>query len=289
MQERKMGRGIQKWTEAVIGRFEKEGRGKGEGASYKPWLNIGDFASTGRTHDPLGIKTSRPHQLFSDNEYDFFLMLEWAADVVDIREQFPLPRDKTMEVAMQLGERHPYYPGTHVPTVMTVDFMVTRSRNGTNVMEAYNVKPTDEAEDEGSLVKLEIQRETLARMDIAHHLVFDTMIPEQQVKNLAWVRGGQLRAGERQPYEGFFEEQMAAMTADLASTEFAGSLVKYCQQYDSRAGIASGTAMRVARMLMARRVVRFDLATPSPELAPISDFAVHAMSERFMADQGELA
>jgi hypothetical protein len=58
-----MGRGIQKWTEAVIGRFEKEGRGKGEGASYKPWLNIGDFASTGRTHDPLGIKTSRPHQL----------------------------------------------------------------------------------------------------------------------------------------------------------------------------------------------------------------------------------
>jgi hypothetical protein len=102
MRENEMGRGIKNWTEAVIERFEKEGRGKGTGAQYKPWLNIGDFASHGRTHNPLGIKTGRPHQLFSDNEYDFFLMLEWAADVVDIREQFPLPRDKTMEVAMQL-------------------------------------------------------------------------------------------------------------------------------------------------------------------------------------------
>lgn len=269
-----MGRGIQKWTEAVIERFETEGRGKGEGAEYKPWLYIGDFASTGRTHDPLGIKTGRPHQLFSDNEYDFFLMLEWAADVVDIREQFPLPRDKTMEVAMQLQERHPFYPGTHVPTVMTVDFMVTRHRNGNNALEAFNVKPTAEAEDEGSLVKLEIQRETLARMDIEHHLVFDTLIPEQQVKNLAWVRGGQLRPGELQPYDGFFEEQMAAMASDLATTRFDGSLVKYCQQFDSRAGTAKGTALRVARMLMARRAVRFDLAQASPELMHVTAFQV---------------
>jgi hypothetical protein len=59
-----------------------------------------------------------------------------------IREQFPLPRDKTLEVAMQLGERHPYYPGTHVPAVMTVDFMVTKRINGTDVTEAFNVKPT---------------------------------------------------------------------------------------------------------------------------------------------------
>ncbi len=269
-----MGRGIQKWTEAVIERFEKEGRGKGEGASYQPWLYIGDFSSLGRTHDPHGIKTNRPHQLFSDNERDFFLMLEWSDDVIDIREQFPLPRDKTMEVAMELGIQHPFYPGTHVPTVMTVDFMVTRRRDGKEFLEAFNVKPTSEAEDVGSLLKLEVQRETLARMSIPHHLVFDTLIPAQQVTNIAWARGGQRRPNEEELYPGFFDDQMLAMTSDLAATRFDGSLAQYCKQFDSKAGIASGTGLRIARMLMARRHIRFDLGLPAPERAHISQFTV---------------
>jgi hypothetical protein len=272
-----MGRGIQAWTEAVIQRFQSEGRGQGEGASYKPWLYIGEFPSTGRTHDPTSAKTGRPHQLFSDNELDFFLMLEWATDVVDIREQFPLSREHTQEVAMQLGLRHPYYPGTHVPTVMTVDFMATRRKDGQDVLEAFNVKPSSEAEDEASLEKLEIQRETLARMGIAHRLVFDSLIPAQKVKNLGWIRGGQLRKNEAEPYAGFFDEQMAAMTNDLAVTRFDGSLAQYCQQFDSHAGTARGTGLRVARMLMARRVIQLDLSQASPELAHVSAFRVTAL------------
>lgn len=274
-----MARGIQKWSEAVVERFEKEGRGQGEGVEYKPWINVGEFSSRGRTHDPVGIKVPRAHQLFSDNEYHFFLMLEYAADVVDVREQFPLPRDKTMEVAMQLKARHPFYPGTHVPMVMTVDFMVTKRRQGELVLEGFNVKETAEAEDERSMDKLEIQRETLARMGIEHHLVFSTLLPEQKVRNLAWARGAQLRPGEKEPYEGFFEEHMAALADDLSTTTFDGSLAKYCRQFDSRAGTAAGTTLRAARMLMARRSIEFDLGRRDPERAHVSNFTVAASTD----------
>jgi len=279
-----VGRGITKWTEAVIQRFHDEGRGLGSGAAYKPWLNIGDFASLGRTHNPVSQKTGgRPHQLFSDNEYNFFLILEWATDICDIREQFPLSREHTQEVAIQLGIPHPFYPGTHVPTVMTVDFMVTRIREGTEFLEAFNVKAASEAEDERSMEKLEIQRETLERMGIAHHLVFDTRIPASKVKNLAWIRGGCLRTSEQVPYPGFFEEQMAAMAFDLAESNFGGTLAQYCQKFDSTAGIASGTGLRIARMLLASRVLQVELDCPELAQEHISAFRVTAISSQLSA------
>ena len=70
------------WNEKTVVRFEKEGRGTGEGSHYKPWLNIGEVPSGGRTADPFGLKTHRPHQLLSKNELAFFFLLEWATDVV---------------------------------------------------------------------------------------------------------------------------------------------------------------------------------------------------------------
>ena len=266
-----------KWNEALVARFEKEGRGKGEGSAYKPWLYIGDFASAGRTHDPMGLKTQRPHQLFSDNERDFFLMLEWATDVIDIREQFPLAREQTQEVAMQIGARHPFYPGTHVPTVMTVDFMVTRVRDGERFFEAFNVKEAAEAEDEYAMGKLEIQRETLERKGIEHHLVFDSTIPETVARNLGWIRGGQRKPNELELYPGFYDEQMAAMAADLQSRHVDATLVDYCKQFDSQAGLARGTALRVARMLMCGRVLQVDLAHSDLQHLPVADFRVTAL------------
>lgn len=94
---------------------------------------------------------------------------EGSVDVVDIREQYPLERKLTLDVAAEIGAPHPYYPGTHVPTVMTVDFMVTRVKDGRRYMQAFNVKSAEEAEDERSLAKLEVQREALERQGIEHH------------------------------------------------------------------------------------------------------------------------
>ena len=46
------------FDEDKIARFQKEGRGRGRGTSYKPWLTIQDVASHGRSQEFHQMKTA---------------------------------------------------------------------------------------------------------------------------------------------------------------------------------------------------------------------------------------
>lgn len=269
-------RGPKKWTEQTIERYQKEGRGKGEGANYKPWLNVGEFSSSGRVHRIRGLKTNREHQLFSDVERDLFLLLEWSADVIDIREQFPLDRELTMEIAAAHGIRHPYYPGTKTPAVMTTDFLVTKIYNGDQVLVAFNGKTTAEAEDARSLEKLELQRQYWNGMGFAHHVVFDSTLPKVMTHNIEWIRGAQLKDGEPETYPGFFDEYARRMTHDLTSSQRNDTLSVYCERFDIKHGLEAGTGLRVARLLMQSRILMPDLNEPSLPACPLQAFKVAA-------------
>ncbi|HDR7737208.1 TPA: hypothetical protein QCX99_004454 [Bacillus thuringiensis] len=78
------------WTEAEISRYIKEGREKGELTFYKPWLTIQDVPSRGRVYRFIGWKTTHEHHLFSNLEFNYHCFCDWAENVLDIREQFPL-------------------------------------------------------------------------------------------------------------------------------------------------------------------------------------------------------
>lgn len=153
-----------KWSEDKIKRLMKEGRGRGLKDEYKPWIYVTSFSSRGNSRRVRSEKTGRVHHLLSEVEYELFLLLEWSQEFTDIREQYPLDRDVTQSVAQSLGLRHPSYPGTTVPTVMTVDFLCTRAGSGDEFV-AFDAKRTEEAEDMNSLMKLEIQRATLAQIE----------------------------------------------------------------------------------------------------------------------------
>lgn len=85
-------------------RKQQEGRGLGIGQSYKPWVTIQDFHSSGRVSRIRGIKTNRQHEFLSDLEHNYFYLLEFAENVIDIREQFPLlPLEDTLLIAKELG------------------------------------------------------------------------------------------------------------------------------------------------------------------------------------------
>jgi len=269
-------RGPKKWTEQTIERYLKEGRGKGEGPNYKPWLNVGEFSSRGRVHRIRGLKTNREHQLFSDVERDLFMLLEWSADVTDIREQFPLDRDLTMEIAAAHGIKHPYYPGTQTPAVMTTDFLVTKIYNGHPVLVAFNAKTTTEAEDARSLEKLEIHRLYWDGMGFAHHVVFDSTIPKVMTRNIEWIRGAQLKDGERETYPGFFNEYARRMTDELVLRQRNDTLSGYCEKFDIKHGLEPGTGLRVARLLMQSRVLMPDLNEPSLPACPLQAYKVTA-------------
>lgn len=263
-----------RWTEEKIRQFENEGRGQGEGPSYQPWLKVADVSSLGVSHRPWSNKTGRHHELLSDVEYRLFVCLEWAPDVLDIREQYPLDRAITQQIAQELEIRHPHYPGTHVPTVMTVDFLVTHLHDGSKSLHAYNAKRDDEAEDEKSLAKLEIQRTYFELLEIPHHLVFHSAIPEQLAKNADWIRSAALKPDEVERSPGYFDDLMNRMTGELAQKRQHKRLSDYCSGFDSRHCLEPGTGLRVARMLLQERVLVADLGSHDLALASLDSFQI---------------
>src|SRR5688572_18752699 len=79
----------------------------GEGLEYLPWYTIRDVPSQGRCWRVLGWKHGRIHHLLSDGEYHAFLCFEKANPIIEIREQFRLKREITIEIAAKLGIKHP--------------------------------------------------------------------------------------------------------------------------------------------------------------------------------------
>jgi len=274
------------WTEEKIARWRAEGCGKGSGEHYKPWLEITDLSSRGRSRRVWGLKTHRIHHLFSDVEYHIFLASEWSRSVTDIREQYPLERDVTQTIAHELGIRHPCYPGTKVPTVMTVDFLLTIVRNGKSNFVALNGKRDEEAKDANSLEKLEIQRTYFEQLEIPHHLIYHSRLPSQKIKNLEWIRDAQLKEGESEPRPGHFSELTHRMSAELTTSISGVTLAAYCQSFDERHGLESGSGLRLARMLMQECALIADLESEDLCRVPIEAFLMTSQAGKLRVMEG---
>jgi hypothetical protein len=260
------------WTEQKITKMQADGFGEGHLSNYKPWIHVKDVSSSGRSRRVWSAKTQRTHHLLSDVEYQLFVAMEWQRDILDIREQFPLDRSFTQDIARSLGITHPYYPGTDVPTVMTVDFVVTVKRDEETTLVAFNAKTTAEAEDERSMLKLEIQREYFEQLGIEHHIVFDCDIPLNNVANISDIREAPLRPDELEPRPGYFAELCQRMLADIPSQRRDMSLSAYCREFDARYGCPQGAGIRVARILMFERALVPDLSSPNLNQEPLSNF-----------------
>lgn len=147
-----------------------EGRGQGYGSKYKPWLYVHEVPSKGQVSRIKGWKTERPHHLMSQLEKNYFYLLEWDDNVVDIREQYPLlPVRETMSIASQLGFKHPVKLKT--PFVMTTDFLVTYRAGIGNTLEAIAVKPSNQLDNRRTLQKLEIERQYWLKRNIPWKVV----------------------------------------------------------------------------------------------------------------------
>lgn len=278
----------QKWTEEKIRERTRAGYGTGFGASYRPWLEIGDLSSSGRSRRVWGLKTGRVHHLFSDVEHNIFIAAEWSRTTLDIREQYPLDRELTQSIAHDLKIRHPHYPGTHVPTVMTVDFLLTVGVPDGETYVALNAKRDEEAEDVTSLEKLEIQRTYFETLGIEHHLIYHSQIPAQSVSNIDWIRRAQLMDGEIEPQPGLYDGLTSRMSHELAAQqEVTISLAAYCQSFDARHGLETGTGLRVARMLMQQRALMVNIASPDLTREPLSAFLMTSKPGRLRSMGGQ--
>jgi len=247
---------IRKWSEKKIAELIKEGRGDYVDGHYVPWISALDFSSMGVSHRMLSKKTGRKHDLLSSEEYAFFLRAEWSPNVVDIQEQYPLDRQLTKTLADELKVNHPCYPKTHIPIVMTCDFLLTLS-DGENLKRvAIDVKTSADVGNPRTLEKLEVTRNYFQALDIKHHVMLDRRMDGNTTRNLNWLFMEQRKASVEEHVET--EPLQHDMLAWLESLDSRGRNLKLRelgQHFDDYAGQRRGTGLAVMRYLMLQRAI----------------------------------
>lgn len=263
-----------KWSESKVQQLVAEGRGKGTGASYKPWVEVTDFSSRGKSRRIFSRKTGRVHHLLSDVEWQLFLLLEFSPNVVDIREQYPLRREETQSLAAQRNIKHPIYPGTNVAAVMTSDFLVTFERDGEKTLAAFSCKRSDGVEDARKVELLEIERAYFDALGVPHHLVFHSELPTSKVNNLVWCRGATINNEGLEEYPDSFREFSERLLAELRTPGRSGSLAEYCANFEARTGAPGGLGLRIARALLWQGRLLTDLHQKDLAATPVAMFRV---------------
>ena len=176
-------------TPESIQKFIAAGRGQNEGREYNPWLTIQDVPSLGLVHRIKGSKHGRVHHLMSNLERDYFYLLDWADDVIDIREQYPLlPIEETQKIAKACSIKHPHDPATKHHIVMTTDFVITMERDGKRWIQARTVKPSEKLRSQRVLEKFEIERKYWETRGINWGIVTELDIPSVAVRNIDVLR-----------------------------------------------------------------------------------------------------
>jgi hypothetical protein len=138
----------------------------------------------------LGLKTGRIHHYLSDIEYEMHILSEYDHNAEDIREQFALLAwEETQEIADSLGIRHPVYPYTKTPTVMTSDIVITLKNNRPHKHIVISVKPSKDISPENPkarrcIEKLLIEKTFWNRRKITWKLITEQEINHTRFHNL---------------------------------------------------------------------------------------------------------
>ncbi|MHB1543036.1 MAG: TnsA endonuclease N-terminal domain-containing protein [Gammaproteobacteria bacterium] len=256
------------FDEKKIERFHKEGRGIGSRATYKPWLTIQDVASRGRSTRIHSAKTGRGHHLLSDIETGLFMLLDWSDTVTDIREQFPLERDATREIARDMGVRHPMDSTSRVDLVMTTDFLIDVRVGQRTQSVARAVKSADDLSRKRTVEKLEIERRYWQHKGVPWHLVTDRDLPEVRIRNLHWLHEMRELDHTNVPYPDYWRDRCERFLADLAGT---GDMTirAFAERMEETGRLQSGEALTMIRHLAANKRIAMDLDRPFSTQNPI--------------------
>jgi hypothetical protein len=255
-----MGNGPKKWTEKEIALRLRAGRGQGQGATWKPWIYVQEFSSSGVQTRLPSAKLRRTVHTMSYLELFMFFFHEYQLTLMQYFEQFPADRSVTLAAAQALGIKHPVYRDTKVPVVMTIDAISTHmGDNGRPQQSGWDAKPARLLKNRRVLEKLSLHRAYCAHIGIPHHIFTEDFIPKSFVRNVIWMRDCEQHEGELLP-TGFLEAHRQVMLTDLAERRPKSTIGSYCRDYDNAYRLTPGTARRVFGLLLWRVDVKTDLA-----------------------------
>lgn len=265
--------------EAKIAHFEKEGRGRGSGANYLPWLTIQDVPSRGRRSRVFTPLTGREHHLLSDIETSVFFVFHWNDAVLDLREQFPLDRAETRRIAAELGVPHPKDPHTDVDTVMTLDLLVDVKAAASTLCIPVSCKSFEDLEDKRTLEKLEIERRYSQARWGGWHLMTNRDYSKQYVKNLRWVHEMISLENLEAPHPQYWTDCCNFVLHTLRASP-GKSLRGALDAAESNRRLRSGDALTAFRHLLATKKVSMDLMVPLDDHMLVSALTLTSTNER---------
>ncbi len=246
------------WTQAKFERYVNEGRGKGSGKFYQPWIKIQDFPSVGRASRAPGWKTNRVHHLMSDWETRLFYIFEWSKEVQDIREQYPLlDLDLAMEIAKDMGVRYPVNSKSNTPYVLTTDFMLTVKQGKKNIKIARTFKMTKDLEKKRTIEKLELEKCYWQKQNIDWAIVTEQEVCKIFASNIQWVHSDyHWKLSEEQNNENCYYFSNI-LKEKLSSRKFKISTITTA--LDNDMGFEIGTSLSLFKHLVARREIIVDM------------------------------
>ncbi len=229
----------------------KEKRGEGNGEKYIPFDHAIDFPSVGGHKRIAGTKINRTFHFFSDLEKHFFFLLEFADNVVDIREQFPLkPLSETKEIAKSLNIKHPSDDNGN-PVIMRTDMRVSFKKGGDKI---FTVKPLNNLS-RRVIEKFELDRAYQSKRELEWLIVTENEIDNIILQNVIRIR------------ESYFYQSnhLSAFKKEFKTVISSNSRLKISEvikQTSLKIRITYGEGRKLFDHLLARKYFSFDLRKP---------------------------
>lgn len=248
-------------------RFLKEGRGRGEGKDYLPWVHVQDVPSRGFSSRIKGWKTGRIHHLLSNYELYTFLVGEWSRFIVDIREQYPLLElEETLAIAKRCGIRHPTDPKTKYPIVMTTDFLFTLLLDGQRVLHACTFKHSKDLARKRTREKMEIEKRYWRERGVNWKIITEFDIPLVLAKNVDNIHEAYYLSTYKDT--NLIAEIAHRLTALVQRQQ--RPLSRLALQCDAQLDQPPGTSLQVAYFLIATHQWHINMNLPLHPSRPLS-------------------
>ncbi|WP_162233313.1 TnsA endonuclease N-terminal domain-containing protein [Sphingomonas sp. Leaf33] len=269
-------------TRAVMENRARQGRGRGEGVGYTPWLFVHDVASRGRSSRIAS--GGRVIHTLSDWETAAYRDFQWDPAVEDIQEQYPLPIEDTLRIAAEMRISHPADGRPREPIVVTSDLVVTRREDGKAVRLARAIKEKS-AIDLGAarnrrervkigrtLQKLELERRYWAERGVDWFLLTDQHLSKVRKVNIEFMLG--VRPDPDRP-TGHWRTACGIVHEAIAGGG-RRTLDAIARGLDADGTLARRDFPTCVRLLCARRALAFDMDRKFELSRPASDFVVAA-------------
>ena len=232
----------------------KQGCGSGDLALYKPWLNIHDFTSSGRSHRVLCNTTGRLLHLFSDLELAYFCLFDWCEKVSDIRERFPLILDDTCQIYNEA--KIPILSYKSVPQIRFSDFLIDDSSHF-NGQYAVDVRYSNTLNQPSVLEFIELQRRYWHSKNVGFFVATERNLSKVVLDNLKWLlpaEGTEQNDLDLLSQYEFYRMQMSLLPEI--------SIIDFTKRIDTGYFMEMGESLLKFRTLLANRFILFDLNKP---------------------------